>query len=305
MISRTQNWNDLQLDIFCVTCGTQLVDSGQGCPRCHTPIKVSKSVARQGNVGKLVSVLGASGAGKTVYLGMLLDMRSKGYDGIRGLPNGGFSLEIQDQTIKALEHRRFPQKTPSEPDKWKWIHCEAFDERKPKRRVEIITPDVAGEVLAMELEQTNSSSSIRSLMLNSDSMIVLLDSQRIRDDGRSEDMFAVKLITYVASLNTSSKNERRKKVRLPIAFVLTKADMCPDAEHDVRTFAKANLPGLFQFCEQRLQSYEFFSASVVGSTAQAKDRYGSRLQVPLHIQPRGIVEPLEWIISRLERKWRK
>ncbi len=305
MISGTQTWYDLQTDLFCVTCGTQLVESGLGCPRCHTPIQVSKSVSQVGNDTKLISVLGASGAGKTVYLGMLLDMLDKGFHGMRGLPNGAFSLAVQEQTIGALENRRFPEKTPSEPDKWNWVHCEAFSERKPKRRVEIVTPDVAGEVVALELEQTGASSTIRSLVLNSRGMIVLMDSSRIRDDARCEDMFGVKLATYVASLHTRQQNERRKKVRVPMAFVLTKSDVCSEAEQDANKFAAANLPGLTQLCQQRFQSFAFFSASVVGASMEAFDSFGGRFQVPLHVQPRGIVEPLDWIIACLEKKWRR
>ncbi len=302
MSSLTSNWLS---DLYCVTCHAQLIASGRACPTCQTPLQVSKSFRNQGYGGKLVSVLGASSAGKTVYLGMLLDMLSKGYDGIRGIPNGSFSMEIQDETIRAFENRRFPEKTPSEVDKWNWVHCEAFDERKPKRRVEIITPDVAGEVLALELEHPNSSTTVRSLITNSDGMIILLDSQQVRDDARTVDVFGTKLAAYIADLHTRQINERRKKVRLPIAFVLTKSDGCREAAEDVDSFVKTNLPGLTQYCEQKMWACDFFSASVVGSTMSVIDAQGIEYQAPLHIQPRGIVEPLEWVLSQLEKKWRR
>lgn len=302
MSSLTTNWLS---DLYCVTCHSQLIASGRTCPTCQTPMEVSKSFRNQGYGGKLVSVLGASSAGKTVYLGMLLDMLSKGSDGLRGIPNGSFSMEIQDQTISAFEKRRFPEKTPSEVDKWNWVHCEAFDERKPKRRVEIITPDVAGEVLALELENPNSSTAVRSLISNSNGMIVLLDSLQIREDARSVDVFGTKLAAYIADLHTRQINERRKKVRLPIAFVLTKTDGCHEAVTDVDSFSKSNLPGLVHYCEQRMSAFDFFSASVVASTMNVVDSRGIEYQAPLHIQPRGIVEPLEWILCQLEKKWRR
>ncbi len=298
----TSNWLS---DLYCVTCHTQLIASGRACPTCGTPMQVSKSFRNQGYRGKLITVLGASSAGKTVYLGMLMDMLSKSHNGLRGVPNGSFSMDIQDETIRAFENRRFPEKTPSEADHWNWVHCEAFDERNPKRRVEIITPDVAGEVLAFELENPNSSVTIRSLITNTNGMIILLDSQQVRDAARAVDVFGTKLIAYIADLHTRPVGERRKQVRLPIAFVLTKTDGCREAGADAVKFARSNLMGLTQYCEQKLASFRFFSASVVGSTMSVLDDYGAEYQAPLHIQPRGIIEPLDWILGQLEKKWRR
>ena len=297
-------WYDNSIDLFCITCGSQLLETGRVCNSCRTPVQVSKSVALRKNT-KLVSVLGASGAGKTVYLGMLLDMLSKGCNGMRGLPNGSFSLEVQDRTIRALENQRFPEKTPSEPDRWNWVHCEAFFERKPKRRIDLITPDIAGEALAHELEHASDNSTIHSLIVNSNGLILLLDARRIRDDARGEDISALKLTSHIADLHTRTFDERRQQVRLPLAFVLTKTDTCDEATKDPQLFAKTNMPGLFQFCESNFQSFQFSSASVVGSSINATDEMGNSFQVPLHIQPRGIVEPLDWILGRLEKKWRR
>jgi len=296
------NWIE---DLFCVTCHNQLIGTGRFCPECQTPIQVSKSFRNQGYQGRLVSVLGASSAGKTVYLGMLLDMLSKGINGLRGIPNGSFSMDIQDQTIHALENRRFPEKTPSEVDRWNWLHCEAFVEHKPKRRVDVITPDVAGEVLALELEHPNSSKTVWNLIKNSNGMIILLDSQQIRDDARQADVFSTKLAAYIAELHSRSLGERRQRVRIPLAFVVTKSDTCQEAAEDVDKFIETNLPGLVQFCNQKMSAVKHFAASVVGSTIDILDRSGIEYQAPVHIQPRGIVEPLDWIIAQLERKWRR
>lgn len=289
-------------EIYCVTCGTQVLESGRVCPRCLTPVQVSRSVALKKNTN-MVSVLGASGAGKTVFLGMLLDMLSKGCNGMGCLPNGSFTLEVQENTVTALETRRFPPKTQNEPDHWNWVHCEAFSHRKPGRRFDVITPDIAGEVLAHELEHAGTSTAIRSLLINSHGLIILLDAQRVRKEPRSEDIFAVKLATYVEDLRSRTQNERRKQVRMPLAFVLTKSDGCPEAEKDPQLFANANLPGLIRYCTDKFQSFTFSAASVVGRSVQAMDQYGTPFQVPLHIQPRGIVEPLDWILARLEKKW--
>ncbi len=306
-MSIASSWKTEIHELFCAVCGSQVLASGRCCPHCGTPTAVSLSVSRPNrrNKSKLISVLGASGAGKTVFLGMLLDMLGRGSHGLRGVPNGTFSMAVQDQTVSALENRRFPDKTPSESDKWNWIHCEAFYQRKPKIRMDLVTPDVAGEVLASEVEGSGTSLTIRHLGMYSDAMIILLDSTLVRDEANREDSFAVKLVNYIATQQIKIRDERRGRVRLPFAFVLTKTDICPDAELCMKTFIESNLPGLNQLCKSRLLSYEFFAASVTGTTLYDVDEDGACVSIPPHIQPRGIVEPLHWTLGKLEKKWRK
>lgn len=298
---KTLQWYQEQSYFECVVCGTSIIDGSAGtCHGCHSPVELSRTIAHRDIPGKLVSVLGASGAGKTVYLGMLLDMVGKGCTDLCGLPNGAFSMAVQEQTIAALEQRRFPAKTASEPDRWKWVHCESFSQKRPRHRVDLITPDLAGEALALELEQANTYPTIRSLVSNSRGVVILFDSQRVRDAGRMEDLFGVKLLTYICSLHTRVSHERRKKVRLPICLVLTKTDCCLDAEVDAKRFALNHLPATMQFCKQRLGNYSVHAASVVGSVMCASDEFGSEIQIPLHVQPRGILEPLQWIMDQMD-----
>ncbi len=300
---KTLQWLQEQTYLECVVCGSSVIDSSAGnCHTCHSPVELSKTIARRGVPGKLVSVLGASGAGKTVYLGMLLDILGKGCNDLCGLPNGAFSLAVQEQTITALEQRRFPTKTASEPDRWNWVHCEAFSQKRPRHRVDLITPDLAGEALALELEQANTYTTIRSLVSNSRGVVILFDSKRVRDAGRIEDMFGVKLLTYICSLHSIGPKERRKKICLPICIVLTKTDCCMDAVDDAKRFANNHLPGTMQFCKQRLASYSVHAASVVGSVMRASDEFGSEIQVPLHVQPRGILEPLQWVMQQMDHR---
>lgn len=300
---KTLQWYQEQCYFECVVCGSSVIDGSVGtCHSCHSPIELSKTIAQRGIPGKLVSVLGASGAGKTVYLGMLLDILGKGTQDLCGLPNGAFSLAVQELTITSLERRRFPAKTASEPDRWKWVHCEAFSQRRPRHRLDLITPDLAGDSLALELEQVNTYPTIHSLVSNSRGVLILFDSQRVRDAGRMEDLFGIKLLTYISSLHTRPGNERRKKLRLPICIVLTKTDCCLDAVDDAQRFVTNHLPGTMQFCSRRLEQYSVHAASVVGSVMPASDEFGAELQIPLHVQPRGILEPLEWILQKMGKR---
>src|SRR5690606_9302776 len=100
--------------ITCVCCLQESFNNSGYCGLCRAPMEISRTAEKRGAPVNFVSVMGASGAGKTVFIGMLLDILSKGSRGIQGLPNNSFSVSIQQHTISALESRRFPEKTPSE-----------------------------------------------------------------------------------------------------------------------------------------------------------------------------------------------
>jgi hypothetical protein len=83
-----------------------------------------------------------------------------------------------------------------------------------------------------------------------------------------------------------------------LAIILTKCDSCPDAVHDPAGFAAANMPGLERYLDRHFSKYQFFAASVVGSLGTLVDRSGRVEQIPFHISPHGIVEPVEWIVKQ-------
>jgi hypothetical protein len=290
---------DQSTQVTCVICGSQNTAEGTRCFHCLAPVELSRSVAARGTPARFLTVLGASGAGKTVYLGMLLDILSKGAQHLRGLPNGSFSVSLQQETITALQSQRFPEKTASEADQWKWIHCEVTHDKKPKAHLDIITPDLAGEAITLEVEQTGTFGTIRSIARRSEAFLILIDSQRARDAGREEDLCAMKLFSYICSLHGNSNAAKRGKLRLPVALVLTKSDLCPEAQDDADKFAAANLPGLLRLCERNLLQYSFFATGIVGTSATVMDDRGFRMRVPLHIEPRGVVEPVVWVMKNL------
>lgn len=287
---------DVQED--CVCCGVTYAGSGPFCMRCMAPLELSRTVRRRGTPPRFIPVLGASGAGKTVYLGMLLDILSKGTQNLAGLTTGSFSMGLQIQTTTALENRRFPEKTPVEAEGWQWVHCEVTGRAMSKAYADVITPDFAGESLAQEIDHPNSYPAIRHVLEKAQGLLVLCDSMRVRDAALGEDLFAMKLASYLVQLHESLPDRRHlRKLEMPLAVVLTKSDECPEAGDNPELFASSNLPRLLQFCQRRFAKHGFFASSVVGSSARLIDAHGCRTQVPLHIEPHGIAEPLEWIIG--------
>jgi hypothetical protein len=255
----------------------------------------------RGTSSRFVSVLGASGAGKTVYLGLLLDLLSKGRANLKGIPNGSFSVAVQQNTITALEFRRFPEKTPSEADGWQWVHCEVTSSNQPKRPWDLITPDFAGEAISLEIEQPGTYPAIRSVVGQSGGVLLLCDAIAACASPLQEDIFALKLATYIQSSQDERKRITKRKVRqhdTPIAVVLTKCDQCPEVRDDPNQFAANNLPRLLQFCQRGFSKYRFFAASAVANCATLMDDYGCSSQIALHVEPRGIIEPLQWITQQ-------
>jgi hypothetical protein len=277
----------------CPLCDLPL-SSGSACSRCFAPAEVIRSIVTRDRPPRFVGVLGPTNVGKTVYLGMLLDLLSRGAGGLFGVAHSAFSLELHRNLILALERQRFPGKTPSEPDRWQWVHCEVTGNKKGPE-CDIVTPDVAGEVVAAELANPRSYPTVRALIGKCSALIVLVDILQVVAEGQGQELFAMQLITYLDSLRLSAK---RGKVQVPVAVVFTKADLCEEPLQDPAAFARSNAPALHRLCEARLGRYRFFASGVAGSAAKLIDRDGRESLVPLRIEPRGIIDPLAWLLAQ-------
>lgn len=297
-VIQSSRYLDDKIKVTCVCCHQESFDHNGFCNQCQAPLDLSRTAEKRGLPFNFVSVLGASGAGKTVFIGTLLDILSKGCRGLQGLPNNSFSVAIQQQTINALEGRRFPEKTPSEADGWQWVHCEVSTPAHRNNYLDIITPDFAGEAISTELDHPGTYLAIRSVIYQSRAILMLIDSLAVRDTGRDEDFFAMKLASYIHNLRTSQTTLKSKhKPNFPLAIVLTKSDGCPEALADPTRFATDSMPGFCKYLQRNFANYRFFAASAVGAAAMLVDHRGGFRQIPLHVEPRGITEPLEWIIQ--------
>ena len=288
------------ITLDCVCCGTRLNDRSEFCEDCQTPASLSRTVATRIGEQNFISVLGASNAGKTVYLGLLLDILSNGPEEFRGTATSAFSVELQEQVVTALEQRAFPEKTPAEADAWQWLHCAiSMKQKKGTRTVDLISPDFAGEAIAMEVNQAGLYPAIKHVVRKSSGVLILCDSIRVRDAGAGEDLFAMKLASYIAQLHGLVGDGTRAAGLGPaVAIVFTKCDTCPEAIQDPSAFAANNTTRLFEFCRRTFKRHAFFAASVAGSSGVLTDSGGFQMRIPFHIQPQGVLEPLQWIVGK-------
>lgn len=285
------------LPVPCYICGTENTFDAEFCSHCAAPMALAHQASSQKVQPRLIAVIGASGAGKTVYLGMLMDMLSRQSEHMQLLARGAFSINLQQATVAALARCRFPDKTPNEPDRWNWVHCQI---RRPNRKQvsELIVPDMAGEAVLQEVDHPHTFRVIGSFLKKCLGAMILVDATRVVDHTRSQDYFTMKLLSYLSELDEQDgKHPWHSK---PVAVVFTKADQCPACLSDPEAYAREHAAGLYQQCQERFARHKFFAASVAGACAWRDSLTQGRTLVPLRIEPHGVVEPFEWLFDHLK-----
>jgi hypothetical protein len=258
------------------------------------------ALAHQANVQnvspQMIATIGSSGAGKTVYLGILMDMLSRRPDRMQLLARGAFSVSLQQLTVSALARCEFPYKTPSEPDRWNWVHCQVKS-RKRKQHIELIMPDMAGEALLEEIEHPRTYPVIHSFLSKCAGAIVLVDARDLKSGTGDQDYFVMKLLTYLAELHEDKNQGWGKR---PLAIIMSKADECEACFDDPEGYAKKHAQGLWKQTQERFSVRQFFATGVAGTCAYREIARGGRVRIPLRVEPRGIVEPFEWTVNQLK-----
>jgi hypothetical protein len=281
--------------IPCYICGTDNTFDAEYCIFCSAPMALAHQASSQGIHPQMIAVVGASGAGKTVYLGMLMDILSRRPRDIQLLARGAFSINLQQTTVASLAKCEFPQKTPNEPDRWNWVHCQVRRDRQ-KRPTELIMPDMAGEAVMEEVNHPHTYRVVRSFLQKSTGAMVLIDAVRLKEDTREQDYFTMKLLSYLSEL---SEDHERAWTRRPVTLILTKADQVEECLEDPDEYARAHASGLWRHCRERFGCHRFFGASVAGACGCRDSIADGRVQVPLRVEPRGLVEPFAWLLENL------
>jgi hypothetical protein len=162
--------------------------------------------------------------------------------------------------------------------------------------MELITPDMAGEAIFQEVEHPHTFRVITAFLKKCSGAMILVDAVKLQEGGQDQEFFTMKLISYLAELDGDSKGGWAKK---PVALVFTKSDQCPECMNDPAGFAQAHATGVWQQCRERFRNHTFFASGVAGACGFRQSLDEGRVHVPLRIEPHGIVEPFEWILSNL------
>ena len=277
----------------CYICGGGNNFDAELCRHCHAPMALAHQANSQKIHPRMIAAIGPSGSGKTVYMGMLTDMLSRQEEEMQLLARGAFSLQLQQQAMASLARCEFPHKTPNEPDRWHWVHCQVI--RKRQRPTELIMPDLAGEALLEEVDHPNTYPVIRAFLQKCAGLMVLVDAPRVESGENDEDFHTMKLISYLCELQSDKKSGWQSR---PVALVFTKADQCETCFDDPQAFARRHTPGLVQQCRERLKIHDYFAVGVAGACGFRNEPYG-KVHVPLRIEPRGVVAPFRWLLEQL------
>ncbi len=279
----------------CLICRGDNPSEAILCGHCLAPLALTQDSSAQGRKPCIISVVGESNVGKTVYLGYLLDMLSRRAGDYEAVPRGPYAVTLQQNVMSHIAARCFPPKTPNEVDQWHWVYCQVR-RRDSERWYDLVMPDMAGESLAIEIESPNSYTAVRGLLEQTSAAMVLVDASLAAAGHLQPDFFAFKLLSYMDQL---TRRRDGRKIPTPIAVVLCKSDYCPQAFDDPETFARTNLNRTWNLCDSRFANVAFFASSVIGALGFATDKDGQVVPIPLHSAPRGVLEPFEWLLTAL------
>ncbi|NOX58969.1 MAG: hypothetical protein GXP29_08955 [Planctomycetes bacterium] len=282
----------------CLICNTENSAEAMLCSSCSAPMSLVHDSIAQDREPQIITIVGESNVGKTVYLGFLLDMLSQRAGEFKAIPKGAYSVDLQQTVVSYMAHRMFPPKTPMEPNEWYWAYYQICRALPNPKWFDLVMPDMAGESLAAEIATPKTFKVINSLMDQSEGLILLIDAAQAANGSTQPDFFALKMMSYIDSMFTGKRGER---VTTPTAVVLCKGDYCPEVFDDPPRFVEANLNRVWNMCESRFENVAFFASSVVGSLGYATSGHADDyvVPVPLHTALRGVLEPFEWITSQL------
>lgn len=283
--------------VSCLICNAYNTPEAFLCKECSAPLALVHDANAEQREPQIVSIVGESNVGKTVYLGFLLDMLSQRAGDFEAIPKGPYSIDLQQNTISHMSYRMFPPKTPMEAHEWHWAYYKIRRRVEQGNWIDLVMPDMAGESLAAEVAAPQTFQIVRNLMDKSVGLLLLVDAALAANGSSQPDFFALKMLSYIDSMCCAKGIQR---IESPIAIILCKADHCPECFDNPQQFAKANLNRLWNLCESRFTNVEFFASSTVGSLGYAtRETEGYVTPIPLHTALRGILEPFEWIIAHL------
>ena len=184
----------------CLICDTANPPEAALCANCSAPLALVRDAAALQREPRIVSVIGESNVGKTVYLGFLLDMLSQRAGQFEAVPKGAYSIDLQQNVIVHMAHRMFPPKTPMEANQWYWAYYQVCKQSAKPKWVDLVMPDMAGESLAAEVANPETFRVIRDLLQKSAGMLLLVDSAQAANGASQPDFFAVKMLTYIDTM---------------------------------------------------------------------------------------------------------
>ena len=292
----------MKLPITCYFCGHDNAYEATTCRNCVAPMEIARNFQETQVRPVILPTIGADGVGKSVFLGLLLDILSRQRTRTETLTNDAASIVMQKEIMSALARCEFPDRTSHNPTEWRWAHCRV-QQRSRKQPLSVFFVDVAGAAIFREIEFPQTFPIITSLFDKASGVFLLLDAGKVQQGEKEEEFFAMELLSYLSDVRLRHRSdgllERSRALGSatpPVAVILHKADLSPAAMESPQDFVAGQTPGVIRSCNDLLSQYEFFATSAVGATAEFRKPCGSIVDMPLRVEPRGILSPFRWMM---------
>lgn len=109
----------------------------------------------------------------------------------------------------------------------------------------------------------------------------------------------MKILSFLREVECARTRRNLRRAALPLAIVFTKADQCEACFDSPESFAHMHATGMLRHLQERFNNYRMFAAGVAGACAFRELVGEGRRRIPLRVEPRGIVEPLQWMLTQL------
>ncbi len=301
-----------QLPIPCYLCNSSNLFDAKWCRNCRAPMEMMRVAASEKTRTRpqIIPTLGASNVGKTVYLGMLLDVLARHREELDFTTCDAATVAMQQESISVLARGCFPPATHQEPENWHWAHCRL---KRPvgKTALETFLLDISGTSLMNEIERHGGYPVVQGMLAKATGFLLLVDADRVHRGDKDEEFFALKILGHIQEIwerqhEAQQGSQKLKKRSLPtplefppLAIIQMKADMCPECSDNPVEYARGQLPNLWQYCRDNFPNHHFFASSAVGACAMMPSGRAGFESVPLRVEPRGILEPFRWVFSQL------
>ncbi len=242
-----------------------------------------------------ISMLGFPGAGKTVYLTTLFDQLQRREEAgvrVRFTPYGRETIEAVTTNLNLLSSGTWLLPTPPG-SVFPYRANATIGVGLFQRKFKIEIADWAGEKMA-ELNPSEPAwlhkTDYFKFVIQSDAVILALDAGSVwKSDRATREKIQNAYVAAFQVLAEEKGATERQQLRAPVALVFLKVDLCPpDKPVDELNHL---VDRLISVCEARCQHFKVFYVSAVGGVQEDG-------RPPEEISPKGVVEPLIWILAR-------
>lgn len=304
-----------QIPATCYICGHDNLFDAERCRTCFSPLAMARSLSVNGQDPKLapqlIATFGAQGSGKTVFLGMLLDLLSRQREQMEFSTCDSASVALQQETVATLARGEFPLATEDDPENWRWAHCR-LRRRSRREPLDVFLVDASGRTLLRELESPGTYALLKGLFAKSQGVMICADVGEICRGEKDQEFFAMRIINHLVEARERANNARQREGKRsrrksadqgtipmpPVAIVLTKSDEYDYVYSAPRSFAQRQMPSLWELIQSLESEVELFPISAVAQTAVRRNSSGTPCVAPLRIEPRNIIEPFRWLLGQ-------